>query len=221
VQQRRGNREGAGAQRLKGAVAHERKTYNVSVADVPEAVDLAALVGRVAAGETEAEGTLVEHFLPRVRVMMLARTRDADVARDLTQDTLVAVLQAARRGQIREPERIAAFVHGVARNLANNHARGVRAQAEAPLEALPAEPFVEDDHERRERQALLVQGLEAIGEADRHILQLTLVDGMKPGEIAEQLGLTSEVVRARKSRARRRVVEALAGLSRIVVRQPL
>jgi RNA polymerase sigma factor (sigma-70 family) len=191
------------------------------VADVPETAELAALVARVAAGQTEAETTLVEHFLPRVRVMMLARTRDADLARDLTQDTLMAVLQAARRGQIRDPDRVAAFVHGVARNLANNHARGIRAQAEAPLEAMPVEPFVEDDHDTRERQALLVQGLEAIAESDRHILELTLVEGMKPGEIAERLGLTSDVVRARKSRARKRVIEALAELSRIVVRQPL
>jgi RNA polymerase sigma factor (sigma-70 family) len=191
------------------------------VADVPETAELAALVARVAAGQTEAETTLVEYFLPRVRVMMLARTRDADLARDLTQDTLVAVLQAARRGQIRDPDRVAAFVHGVARNLANNHARGIRAQAEAPLEAMPVEPFVEDDHDTRERQALLVQGLEAIAESDRHILELTLVEGMKPGEIAERLGLTSDVVRARKSRARKRVIEALAELSRIVVRQPL
>lgn len=185
-----------------------------------ETGELAALAARVAAGHADAEARLVEHFLPRIRVMMLARTRDADLARDLTQDTMVAVLQAARRGQIRDLDRVAAFVHGVARNLANNHARGVRVQAEAPLEALPVEPFVEDDHGGRERQALLERGLEAITPSDRLILQLTLVEGMKPGEIAERLGLTSEVVRARKSRARKRVMDALAELSRLGSRQP-
>jgi RNA polymerase sigma factor (sigma-70 family) len=191
------------------------------VPEAPETAELAELVARVSAGQTDAEATLVEHFLPRVRVMMLARTRDADLARDLTQETLVAVLQALRRGQIREPERVAAFVHGVARNIANNHARGVRTQAVEPLEELPAEPCVEADFDERERQALLARSLDALAESDRQILLLTLVDGLKPGEIAERLGLSAEVVRARKSRAQKRVMAALADLSRIASDPPL
>lgn len=186
------------------------------MSDPTDPARLAALVAQVAAGHREAEAALVEHFLPRVRAMMRARVGDPDLARDLTQDTLVEVLKAARRGQIREPDRLAGFVHGVARNLANNHARGVRAHAEAPLEALPAEPFVEDDRADRDRQLLLARGLEAIAESDRTILTLTLVEGLKPGEIAQRLGLTAEVVRARKSRAHKRLVDALAALSRIV-----
>jgi RNA polymerase sigma factor (sigma-70 family) len=186
------------------------------MADSAAPARLAALVAQVAAGHIEAEGALIEFFLPRVRAMMRARMRDADLARDLAQDTLVAVLQAARRGQIRDPERVAGFVHGVARNLANNHARGVRAQAESPLEALPVEPFADDDRADRDRQLLLARGLDAIAESDRTILMLTLVEGLKPGEIAQRMGLTSEVVRARKSRAQKRIVEALAALSRIV-----
>ena len=55
--------------------------------------------------------------------MALARTRDADLARDLTQESLIAVLLAARKGQIRDLERVAGFVCGVARNIINNHRR--------------------------------------------------------------------------------------------------
>jgi len=191
------------------------------VSGEPESADLAHLVARCESGHADAESALVQHFLPRVRAMMLARTRDVEIARDLTQDTLVAVLQAIRRGQVREPGRVAAFVHGVARNVANNHTRGVRAQAESPLDALRSEPFAEDDHETRERQTLLARGLDAIAESDRQILLFTLVEGMKPGEIAQRLGLTAEVVRTRKSRAQKRVVAAVAGLSRMVRSEPL
>jgi RNA polymerase sigma factor (sigma-70 family) len=186
------------------------------MSDSADPAHLAALVAQVAAGHVEAEAALIELFLPRVRAMMRARMGNADLARDLTQDTLVEVLKAARRGQIREPERLVGFVHGVARNLANSHARGVRAHAEAPLDALPVEPFVDDDRADRDRQLLLARGLDAIAESDRTILMLTLVEGLKPGEIAQRMGLTSEVVRARKSRAQKRIVEALAALSRIV-----
>ena len=55
--------------------------------------------------------------------MMRAKTRDAELSRDLTQDAVIEVLKALRRGQLRELGRLIAFVHGVARNVANNYMR--------------------------------------------------------------------------------------------------
>ena len=80
-------------------------------------------MSRVAAGDPEAESELVEHFAPRVRAMALVRTRDRDLAKDLTQETLIAVLQACRKGQVRDLERVSGFVCGVARNVINNYKR--------------------------------------------------------------------------------------------------
>ena len=42
---------------------------------------------------------------------------------------------------------------------------------------------------------------------DRRVLLLTLVDGLRSGEIAERLGLRADVVRARKARAIKRLTE--------------
>jgi len=42
---------------------------------------------------------------------------------------------------------------------------------------------------------------------DKTILQMTLVDGLKPGVIAKRLQLNPDVVRQRKLRATRRVIE--------------
>jgi len=44
---------------------------------------------------------------------------------------------------------------------------------------------------------------------------MTLVDGLKPGEIAARTGLTSEVVRKRKSRASKKLQEVIRKRSRI------
>jgi DNA-directed RNA polymerase specialized sigma24 family protein len=44
---------------------------------------------------------------------------------------------------------------------------------------------------------------------DRKILQMTLVDGLKPGVIASRLNLNPDVVRQRKLRAIRRVTGLL------------
>ena len=178
------------------------------------ATDLAALAGLILQGDSTAERLLVEHFTPRVRAMALARLRNADAAQDVTQETLIAVLQAARRGQIRDQARLPAFVLGVARNLINNYVRGRREHLEVDLDEEALGLHVEIDHSARERRTLLARALETLGAPDRQVLLLTLVEGLKPAEIAARLGTTSEVVRTRKTRALKRVLEAIAGLSR-------
>jgi RNA polymerase sigma-70 factor (ECF subfamily) len=177
-------------------------------------LDLPDLVTRIVSGDPAAENALIEHFAPRVRAMTLARTRDADLARDLTQESLIAVLIAARKGQIRDLERVAAFVCGVARNIINNHRRRVVRLQESPLEdellqsGLPG-LMTNLDHEEADRMRQMTRALTALGQADREVLLLTLVDGLKPGEIAARTGLTPDVVRTRKSRALKRVLEEI------------
>lgn len=181
---------------------------------MPEPPDLASLVSRVASGDPAAEHLLLEHFAPRVRAMTMARTRDADLARDLTQECLIAVLVAARKGQIREMDRIAAFVCGVVRNVINNHRRRTVKLQERPLDDELVQAGVtalvaQVDHEEADRRQTVSRALGALGSSDRQVLLLTLVNGLKPGEIAARTGLSPDVVRSRKSRALKRVLEAI------------
>jgi RNA polymerase sigma factor (sigma-70 family) len=175
---------------------------------------LETIVGRIADGDPSAEAVLLEYLGPRLRVMMRAKTRDAELANDLAQDATIAVLQALRRGQLREPHRLIAFAHGVARNIVNNHRRGMSRDAGAgyePLTESMAQPI--DEIHAHERRDLVTRGLAALSLSDREILDLALVEGMKPGEIAARLQLAPEVVRTRKSRALKRVLAALGRLS--------
>ncbi len=169
---------------------------------------LAGLAAGVREGHASVEEELVTFFEPRVLRMMLARTRDREVARDLAQETLIAVVLALRNGQLREAERLAAFVHGIARNIVNSffRTRGPKTELIAPEHAVadPGDALEGAERIRKVRAALA--GLEPI---DRRILLCTLVEGMKPGEIARRLGLSSELVRTRKSRAIKRVIEHL------------
>jgi RNA polymerase sigma-70 factor (ECF subfamily) len=159
---------------------------------------------------------LVAEFSDRVRVFVGMRTHDRELARDLGQEIMMSVLTALRRGQLREPERLAAFVYGPARNVVNNHLRtgGQERTDPLPPEIAAVAPGPAEAFETSQRQALVSRALARLNRADRGILLMTLVDGLKPGEIAYQLGLTAEVVRARKSRALKRVVERIDQLSR-------
>jgi RNA polymerase sigma factor (sigma-70 family) len=160
----------------------------------------ASLAARVAQGEGTAEEELARLFHRRVFVMMLARVREADTARDLTQDVLMAVVLALRKRQLREGEKLAAFVYGIGRNVANGFFRS-RPPDSVPLCPEHATTGTEDVLDGLHRTSLLSRLLGHLDPADRQILELTLTEGLKSGEIARRLGLSAEVVRARKSRA--------------------
>lgn len=178
--------------------------------------DLEILGERIRQSDPAAESDLIRLFQRPIFLMLVSRTRDPEAARDLTQEVLMAVLKGLRNGQLRASEKLSAFVYGTARNVANNYLR-TRGQnpRELPLDpdlplAAPERETVEDE----ERGRLVQRGLQQLDPVDRKILLMTLVDGLKPGKIALELGLTPEVVRTRKSRAVRRVIEMVEKLSR-------
>ena len=185
------------------------------MADVLTPQQQRSLADRVRLGEASAEDELVRSFERRVFVMLAVRTRDREAARDLTQEVLLAVLGALRKGQLREGEKLAAFVHGTARNLMNGFFRQ-RSQEPRQVELTPemslADPL--DEFERAEESALVRRALSGLDLLDQRILLMTLIEGMKPGEIAPRLGISSENVRARKSRALKKVIERLASVTK-------
>jgi RNA polymerase sigma factor (sigma-70 family) len=70
-------------------------------------------------------------------------------------------------------------------------------------------PGVEADAERRRQQRAVIAALATLHDHDRELLLLYLWDDLRPREIAVVLELSPLVVRARLSRARRRLQHAL------------
>jgi RNA polymerase sigma-70 factor (ECF subfamily) len=167
------------------------------------------LVSGIAKGDLHAEIAFVERFSPRLRLILLARTHDADTAADLTQEVLLEALCALRQGRLREPDKLAPFVMGIARNLLNSHFRDQqRSPRMVELEEAPAvAASIEETLQRDQYLKLAAKALATLDKTDHAILRLTLVDDLKPGAIAERLRLNSDVVRQRKSRATKRILE--------------
>jgi len=173
------------------------------------------LAERIRSHDSSAEEELVHLFSSRVEFLAFVRTHDAEAARDLAQEVMLAVVCALRDGHLQEAERLPGFVYGTARNLINNHLRKrSRLPAEVPIDATLHLASTTDPVESREHRLLVRRALGALPPTDRRILLLTLVDGLKPGEIAARLGLASEVVRTRKSRALKEVTERVKKLLR-------
>ena len=167
-----------------------------------------SLVRRIERGDREAEAELADRFYPKVRAMALARLHGAPAAMDITQETILGVLEALRAGRLRETDRLPAFVLSTARNLINGHQRK-QAHSREVLQDPPREPAQSDpspfEIEDRQRLALVGEALDQLRPLDRRILLLTLVDGLKSREIGPIVGLTPEAVRTRRARAVRAI----------------
>ena len=180
------------------------------------------LVPRIQAGDTSAEEEFVKTYRRGLLVIATARTRDREAARDLTQEILIAVLQALRAGQLREAEKLGAFVHGTARNIINNYLRVKTRRSETDLDGV-TEPSV-DPVERLEsddRRQLVRRELQSFSPTDQQILLLSLVDGHPLAEVAQRLNLSHDAVRARKSRMIKKMVKKFAPLSQKRLQRPL
>lgn len=180
----------------------------LSILAIERAQEEERLILAIASGDPEAEQSFVLQYLPKVRAMLLARTRDHALAADLQQDVMIEAICGLRRGQLREAAKLSAFVLGIARNLLNSHFRNATRQPvslEFP-DHLPDLSIATNAIAEQQEQALVRRAISSLEPVDQAILQLTLVEGLKPGVIAARLGLSSDVVRQRKVRAIRKVV---------------
>jgi RNA polymerase sigma factor (sigma-70 family) len=167
------------------------------------------LVKAIGDGDHEAEREFAARYLRPVKAMLLARSRDPELAADLVQDVMIEAICALRRGQLREPLKLSSFVIAIARNRLNNHYRASIRRPES-LEFpddLPDLSSNSDKLENQEREDLAMNAISGLEPLDKTILQMTLVDGLKPGIIAQRLGLNPDLVRQRKLRATRRVID--------------
>ncbi len=175
-----------------------------ALADSLPAPDDAALVARIRAGDADAEAELARRFGPRMRVLCLARTGRPDLASDLAQDAMIALLLEVRRGGLRDPAALPAFAAGIARNVVRSEHRASTRHDIQPLDRDVLQASTEDADIRR---LDVTRALERLPVADQLVLRLILVDGCKPADLATRLGVSPEAARTRKLRAQRRLME--------------
>jgi len=75
------------------------------------------LVRRIAAGDTAAEGELVQRYSRGLLYLLRRQGVPPDLADDLHQETFRIVLERLRRRELDEPAGLAGFLRGTARNL--------------------------------------------------------------------------------------------------------
>ncbi|HJZ96788.1 MAG TPA: sigma-70 family RNA polymerase sigma factor [Candidatus Solibacter sp.] len=169
----------------------------------------ASLADRVRGGDSAAEEELVRLFQHRVRAFALANGAGEGQSEELVQETLWGVISALRQGRVQQPEQLAAFVWGTARNLLNDR---IRLRARDKITSLPPEAEFASpvrEQEEFERQHAARQAIATLEARERAVLMLSLVEGLTNDEIAKRLGILPDAVRQRKSRALKKLSELL------------
>lgn len=87
---------------------------DANTANTANTEDLAeSLVRRIGAGDRVAENELVAHFRRGLYFILRRESGDAELAQDLTQDTLEKVIRNARDGKIQKPRALAHYIRHV------------------------------------------------------------------------------------------------------------
>ena len=82
-----------------------------------------ALVNHIAAGDRNAEAELIERYQRGVRLILLKRTGNPQLANDLCQDTFVIILRKLRAGEINNPDNLVGYINRTAINVSIQHFR--------------------------------------------------------------------------------------------------
>jgi RNA polymerase sigma factor (sigma-70 family) len=153
-------------------------------------------------------GVIVERYRGLVASVCYAETGDAELTRDLTQDTFLLAWRVL--GELRDPRRLAAWITSIARNISRNARRRQR-------ELLVAEPEVESADAPqgeqlidRESKRLVRDALARMPRPYREAVVLFYWEGQSSAQVAMQLGISDAAVQQRLSRARRYLRDEIA-----------
>jgi RNA polymerase sigma-70 factor (ECF subfamily) len=185
---------------------------NESQARVATAADL---VERIRRGDATAEEQLARRYGPKLEYILRRRAREPSLAADLRQEALIIAIERLRDTGLQEPDKLAAFLHQTAVNLAIGEARtyyrrNTWPNADAIDRAATSEPLLSDRIERAELAGLVRQLLGELNQPrDRDILRRFYLGEESKERICAALGLTAAHFDRVLYRARKRFREIL------------
>jgi RNA polymerase sigma-70 factor, ECF subfamily len=186
--------------------------YAVRMAfEVKHADDDAALARRIIdcapnTRDAAAEQELCRRLGPRIKLYGLKHLRSEAAAADLMQDVLVLLLGKLRERGVRDPQQVASFALGTARQMVvdwrRSGARRVRLLEKFPIDLMPAEAEEAPEPIDDER---LKRCLSALPERERAVLVMTFYDDRPADAVAAELKLSAGNVRVIRHRGLERL----------------
>lgn len=183
----------------------------------------AMLVERIRAGDERGMEELYAIFSKGIRFYLCRQLGPQEVD-DKIHDTFLIVVQAIRRGDLREPERLMGFVRTVARRQVAAHIdraiqqRNERVELDSGLPLTDEGASPEEEAIAREKVDIVKKVLRGVSNRDREILTRFYLKEQSQNQICDAMNLTETQFRLLKSRAKARFGELG---KRKLIRKPL
>ncbi len=171
----------------------------------------AALVRRCLGGDTQAFNTIVERYQRVLFTVAVRFLGDRDAAADAAQNAFVRAFE--KLDTFDPARRFFSWIYRIVINECLNTRRGARSSEPIP-ETLTAgaDPF--ELFEAAERRRRVQRAIAALSPEYREVIILRHFTGLSYGEIADALGVASNVVKSRLYTARQRLSQTLLELNR-------
>jgi RNA polymerase sigma-70 factor, ECF subfamily len=173
----------------------------------------AGLAARIRAGDRRAEEELVERYGRGLKILLERHTNGRPEAEDLLQEALSLGIQKVRRGELREGEKLPAFLSRLARNLAIDFYRKAQRRKTEPdgdvVAAATIASAVQVDRLLRQEHAALVRRVieELRNGRDREVIFRFYIAEEDKEQISVDFDLTGQQFNRVLHRARERYKE--------------
>ena len=185
--------------------ASEEKTGRGQANGQP--VDWAMLVAQVKAGDDKGLERLYQLFSRGVRYY-LCRQLGPEELEDRIHDTFLIVVNAIKKGDLREPERLMGFVRTIVRRQVATyidqvvHIRREQTDLESGAAVADRKRDPEQQAMARQKTELMKSVLDSLSERDRDILVRFYLREQTQEQICQEMRLTETQFRLLKSRAK-------------------
>jgi RNA polymerase sigma-70 factor, ECF subfamily len=175
-------------------------------------VDWAALVAQIKNGEDAGLEFLYRQFSRGIRYY-LCRHLGPEELDDRVHDTFLVVVQAVRKGDLREPERLMGFVRTIVRRQVAAYidqavqTRRDQADIESGVLVIDGKSDPEQQAIAKQKKELMKSVLQSLSKRDRDILVRFYLNEEPQEKICEEMSLTETQFRLLKSRAKARFGE--------------
>src|SRR5262249_23227082 len=179
-----------------------------------EPPDWKTVVEQIRDGDPAGEETLYRSLETGARIFLRRRLGTEDVE-DQVHDVFLIVVESIRRGMIREPERLMAFVRTVLYRQLNLeisrlvHSRQTAAELESALPLKRNSSHPELIAARQEKDENMKGGIRRMSDGDCEILTRCYLHEQPPDQVRLEMGLTQTQFNLLKSRAKARLTELI------------
>jgi RNA polymerase sigma-70 factor (ECF subfamily) len=152
---------------------------------------------------------LFDRYFPRVFVFIQRRVGDRELARELTSDVFFEVWEQA--GKYRGDARVSTWIFGIARFKSLEAVRGQQRFKRSRVVPLGDERLAQVPEARsaatemgtRHDLRRVAEAMERLPRDQREALEMAVIEGLDPEEIAIRQRISRDTVKTRVSRARR------------------